>query len=392
MNEQTKQFILENREANVHQLALQTARFQGIELPLAIRQINGKQKIRFKVPLFYENEDILYPSQLSLEQSSSQSAAKYKSSLCEGNLLVDLTGGFGVDCYFMAENFNEVWYVERQAELCELASNNFKVLGRNNIRVFQSESKIFLSEMKLADWIYVDPARRSTGGKKIILPSDCDPNITALLPLLIEKSKQVMIKLSPMLDITSAIRELPTASEIHIISVENECKEIVMIVGKSMSESKNITSLNIEKNDEIQIFSYFQEEEAKAEINYTSEVEKYLYEPNASIMKSGAFKLIAKRFNLHKLHINTHLYTSSELLLQFPGRIFEVQKVRGNSKKERRELTEEIPKANLTTRNYPLSVSELRKKIKLNDGGEIYLFACTLSNNQKVMIECKKVN
>lgn len=392
MDEQTKQFILENQEADIHQLALQADRFPWVELPLAIRQINGKQKIRLKVPLFYENDSILYPSQLSLEQSSSQSAAKYKSSLCEGNTLVDLTGGFGIDCYFMAEHFNEVMYIERDAELCNLASHNFKVLGQNNIRIIQSESKEFLSKMELADWIYVDPARRSSSGKKVVLLSDCEPNVTALSSLLSEKAKQIMIKLSPMMDIKAAISELPATTEIHIISVDNECKEILLILGKPINENRKITSINIEKNDVIQDFTYLMDEETNAEISYSSEVGKYLYEPNASLMKSGAFKLIAKRFNLHKLHINTHLYTSSELLLQFPGRIFEVQKVWGNSKKELKELVEKVPKADLSTRNYPLSVSELRKRIKLKEGGDIYLFACTLSTERKVIIECKKGN
>jgi hypothetical protein len=392
MDEQTKQFIFENREADIHQLALQADRFPLVELPLAIRQINGKQKIRLKVPLFYENDSILYPSQLSIEQSSSQSAANYKSSLCEGNTLVDLTGGFGVDCYFLAESFHEVWYVEHQKELCHLASHNFKVLGRNNIRVIQSESEKFLSKMDKSDWIYVDPARRNSTGKKVVLLSDCEPNVTALSSLLSEKAKQIMIKLSPMMDIKAAISELPATTEIHIISVDNECKEILLILGNAMNENRKITSINIEKNDIIQDFTYLMDEETNAEISYSSEVGKYLYEPNASIMKSGAFKLIAKRFNLHKLHINTHLYTSSELLLQFPGRIFEVQKVWGNSKKELKELVEKVPKANLSTRNYPLSVSELRKRIKLKEGGDIYLFACTLSTERKVIIECKKGN
>ena len=222
MNQDTRQFIADNLETDIHQLALQATRYPLVDMPLAIRQINGKQKIKLKIPLFFSTDDILYPIQLSLEQSSSQSTAYYKSTLCEGNTLVDLTGGFGIDCYFMAENFSQVTYVERDAELCELARHNFKALGRKNIDVIHADSEKHLAQMEKVDWIYIDPARRSESGKKVFFLSDCDPDVSALAPLLLEKADKVMIKLSPMLDITATVSELPTTAEIHIISVENE--------------------------------------------------------------------------------------------------------------------------------------------------------------------------
>lgn len=391
MNQETLQFITTNIDADIHQLSLQSSRFPLVDMSFAIRQINGKQKIKTKVPLFYSNDSILYPAQLSLEQSSSQSIAKYKASLCEGNNLVDLTGGFGIDCYFLSEHFQQVSYVEQQAELCNLALHNFNVLKRKNIQVIQADSVKYLSEMEKADWIYIDPARRSSSGKKVILLSDCEPNIITLYDSLLKKGNRIMIKLSPMMDISAAIHELPSTYEIHIVSLQNECKEIILLLGQIKPENIKITTINILKNNILQELSFYQNEELNAEVEYTSIPEKYLYEPNASIMKSGGFKTIANKFGLRKLHTNTHLYTSSQLVLEFPGRAFELVKTWDNTKNDLKELALHLPKANLSTRNYPLTVDELRKKLKIKDGGESYLFACTLENNKKVIIETRRI-
>ncbi|MEI8086476.1 MAG: SAM-dependent methyltransferase [Paludibacter sp.] len=390
MNVETQQFISENIDKDIHQLALQSKRFPMVDLPLAIRQINGKQKIRYKVPSFYNNENILYPVQLSLEQSSSETTATYKSTLCEGNVLVDLTGGFGVDCFFMASHFQEVEYVERQTELCELARHNFQVMGGNHITVINEQTEKFLYEMQQVDWIFIDPARRSTSGKKVVLLSDCEPDVSALSSLLLEKSSKVMIKLSPMMDISAALSELPNTSEIHIISVENECKEILFILSKIIQNDLKVKTINFGKKKQNQIFEFELKQEATENSIISCELGKYLYEPNAAVMKSGAFKLIGNRFNLLKLHINTHLYTSNEFEIDFPGRIFEVKSVWGNGKNEWKNEAKRLPKANISTRNYPIGVDDLRKKLKISDGGDNYLFACTLANEQKVMIECKK--
>lgn len=390
MNQKTKQFIAEHEKDDIFTLKLQHRNDSEIDIDLAIRQIIGKQKVKSKIPLFYDAEDILYPVQLSLEQSSSELTAKYKSSLCKGNTLVDLTGGFGIDCCFMSEHFKQVTYVERQAELCELAEHNFKVLEKSHIRVIHAETEKHLQEMEAVDWIFIDPARRSSSGKKVVLLSDCEPDVSALSTVLLEKSNRIMIKLSPMMDITAALRELPTTSEIHILSVENECKEVLLILGQSVENNKKIKAINFGKNNENQVFEYSIDDELNAIASFTSAIEKYLYEPNAAVMKSGAFKLVGGRFNLRKLHKNTHLYTSNKLLPDFPGRIFETRHLWGNSKAELKELAQHLPKANITTRNYPISVDELRKKLKIKDGGDTYLFACTLADEQKIIIECKK--
>ena len=391
MNIETKQFIATHEKEDIFALKLKYKTESKVDINLSIRQITGKQKIKYKVPLFYQTEDILYPAQLSLEQSSSESTAKYKSNLCEGNRLIDLTGGFGVDCCFMSSRFKQVTYVEQQEELCDLAAHNFKALGKEHIKVVHSKTENYLAETEHVDWIFIDPARRSTEGKKVVLLSDCEPNVAILSALLLEKASHVMIKLSPMMDITAAIRELPATSEIHIISVENECKEVLLILDQTAGVNIKIKTINFGINKEDQVFEFNIQNESLANISFSSMLGKYLYEPNAAIMKSGAFKLIGERFKLHKLQRNTHLYTSDELSVEFPGRIFEVKKQWGNSKKELKELVVKIPKANITTRNYPVSVDELRKKLKIKDGGDIYLFACTLNNEQKSIIECNKI-
>jgi 16S rRNA G966 N2-methylase RsmD len=390
MNKETKQFIIDNRDANIHQVALQQAKYPLVDMPLAIRQINGMQKIKAKVPLFYNNADILYPVQLSLEQSSSESTAKYKANLCEGNTLADLTGGFGVDCSFMARGFKQATYVERQAELCQLATHNFNALNLPHIAVINAETENYLSSMNPVDWIFIDPARRSSTGKKVVLLSDCEPDVSALSSQLLSKAARVLIKLSPMMDITAAVKELPNTAEIHILSVDNECKEVLLLLDHDTHTHQKIKTLNIGKNDKTESFEFQQDEETKATVTYAHTVEKYLYEPNAAVMKSGAFKLIAARYGLRKLQQNTHLYTSDKQVLEFPGRVFEVLQQRGSSKKDLKELSANNSKANITTRNYPLSVEELRKKLNLKDGGDLYLFACTLAPDTKVILECRK--
>ena len=391
MNKETKQFISENFDKDVHQLSLRSKQFPMVNMPLALRQIVGRQKIQTKIPRFFLSDQILYPEQLSIEQSSSETTAKYKSTLCEGNTLVDLTGGFGVDCCFMASHFKQVTYVERYSELCKFAIHNFKVLGENHISVINSESEKHLLEMEPVDWIYIDPSRRSSIGKKLVLISDCEPNVAALSAQLMQKANKIMLKISPMMDISAAISELAQITEIHILAVENECKEIILILSNKIDNNIIINTINFSKNSPNQIFRFGIYDESETNSKFTTELGKYLYEPNAAVMKSGAFKLVGNSFGLLKIHINTHLYTSNKLEINFPGRIFEVNKVWGNSKNEIKELVKLIPKANITIRNYPLSVEELRKKLKIKDGGNTYLFACTSANEQKIMIECKKV-
>jgi len=392
MNPETQRFIKEHEKDDIFFLKLHFSNVSNVDIDLAIRQITGKQKVKTKVPLFYSTKDFLYPAQLSLEQSSSETTACYKSTICKGNSLVDLTGGFGVDCYFMSRQFKQTIYVEHQENLCGLAIYNFKILGSNTIKVVHSETEKYVLEMDHADWIFIDPARRGTGGKKVVLLSDCEPDLSKLYPQLLERATRVMIKLSPMMDISAAILELPNTAEIHILSVENECKEVLLILNQSVQNDIQVKTINFRKNKESQSFEYKLSDESTAAVSFSTHIEKYLYEPNASIMKSGAFKLTGNSFKIHKLHKNTHLYTSNELIHEFPGRVFEVKYQWGNSKKELKDLTDKIPKANISTRNYPIPADELRKKLKIRDGGDIYLFACTVNDNQKLILETTKLN
>ena len=391
MNEATRIFIDEHTNDDVALLSLQAARFPDVDMPFAIRQINGKQKVREKIPTFYSCRELLYPLKLSLEQSSSEITAKHKSALCEGEVLYDLTGGFGVDCFFLSSRFRQVFYVEAQTELCQLAEHNFSALGRANISIINDTAENFLNNCGDAHWIYLDPARRLESGKKAVLLSDCEPNVALLQDKLLEKSTRVMIKLSPMFDIAALRHELKHIREIHIVAVANECREIIVMLEKKHNAQPEIKTTNYSKSGTIEKFEFTAGDEQGAEITFTTALRQYLYEPNAAIMKSGAFGLISEKFRLSKLHINSHLYTSDCLIDDFPGRIFCVQTTIDFSKKSLSNLNDEVKKANLTIRNFPLTVNELRKKLKIPEGGDVYLFATTLADNKKVLVKCSKV-
>ena len=384
------QFIREHQHDDVRALALQAKKYPGIDMPFAIKQIAGRQAAQHKIPSWYANESIVYPLHISLEQCSSVVTAKYKARLLTGETLVDLTGGFGVDCAFLSAGFQKATYVERQKELCEIATHNFKALGLSHIIIQNADSVEALNETSPVDCIFIDPARRNEHGGKTVLVSDCEPDVEALESLLLQKAKRVMIKLSPMLDLTLALRSLPYTYEVHVVSVQNECKELLLLLKQSNKEvdSKEI-SIHCTNftNSGVQDYVFTQAEEISAVAGYANEVDTYLYEPNASVLKAGAFRSVATHFGLKKLHPNSHLYTSDQLVVDFPGRYFKVDAV--GSLKDK-ELLAGLSQANITIRNFPLSVAELRKRTKLKDGGEIYLFATTLNSDKKVLIRCRK--
>jgi len=390
MEDKTKEFINKHLNEDIHTLSLRHKNDISIDIELALRQIVGINKARYKIPSYYLNDEILYPAQLSLEQSSSESTAKYKSALIEGARFVDLTGGFGIDCYFISKKFKEAVYVERQTALCEYASNNFKVLDATNIEIVNDTSESYLDKMTAVDLIYIDPARRNSNGKKVVSLNECEPDISILAPTLLKKAKKVMIKLSPMFDIHLALNELLNTYEVHIISVDNECKELVLILSETKSDKIPLKMINLTKNNSLQYFESEIGNELLTECEFAAEILLYLYEPNSSIMKGGAFKHIAKSFNLKKLHINTHLYTSNELITDFPGRVFTVISVSDSSKAELKKLYATTPKANINVRNYPLTVEEFRKKTKITDGGTDYIFACKLINDKNIIVKCTK--
>lgn len=389
LSPETIRFIQDHRFDDVRTLALQAGKYPHVDIRMAATQIAGRQSIAEKVPLWYETDSLLYPPHLSIEQCSSQHTAIYKTGLLQGDTFTDLTGGLGIDCAFLSAKFSQADYVERNTDLCQIASHNFPLLGVNHIRVHNCDSVDYLEKVERVDCIFIDPARRNTQGRKTVAISDCDPDVALLQELLLQKAGKVLIKLSPMLDLTLALQSLNYTKEVHIVSVNNECKELLLLLVKEDKEENRETPvhcINISSNG-TQTFVFSKEKEQQAKCNYTDSPGAYLYEPNASLLKAGAFKSLAADLNLSKLHPNSHLYTSDVYVDNFPGRSF---KVTGCSTPKDKSLLAGIKKANIAVRNYPSSPQELKKRLKLYDGGDIFIFATTLQNERKVLIKCVK--
>ena len=390
ISSETLRFIEENARADVRSLALQAKKYPQVDMAMAVVQIAGRQIAEAKVPSWYHTEGLLYPKHLSMEQCSSEATAIYKAGLVEGDSFADLTGGFGIDCSFLSRKFKQADYVERQAELCELANHNFPLLGLS-IGVHNEDGVEYLKQMQPVDCLFLDPARRDGYGGKTVAIADCEPDVSALEDLLVEKAKKVMVKLSPMLDLSLALKHLKYVREVHIVSVNNECKELLLILQKeSASSDITIHCEHILNASDHQSFSFTQEQERTSDCPLATEVGAYLYEPNASILKAGAYRSLTQTYACKKLHASSHLYTSEQFIEDFPGRRFRVEAVSGFGKKELKEFLQGMEKANLTIRNFPSSVADLRKRLKLKEGGEDYVFATTLADESKVMIKCRK--
>lgn len=386
MNETTKQFIRNNLNVDVPTLALRKAPV-GTDFSLALRQIEARQLLQKKVPEWSDNEDLLFPAHLSIEQCSSEATARYKAQLLQGHSFADLTGGLGVDTYYLSQSFQQANYVERQPELCDLAKHNFEVLNAD-IKVWNETAENYLNHCEPKDCLYLDPARRDTFGRKTVSISDCTPDVVVLQDRLLQRAEKVMIKLSPMLDISKALEELKSVKEVHVVAVNNECKELNFIMERGFSGQLTLFAANLLTNQPV--ISFTVAEEHDCPLHIAEGIGQYLYEPNAALMKAGCYKLLAERFSLLKLHKNSHLYTSETLVSDFPGRIFIVESWAGYNKKVKNTLLNDLDKANLAVRNFPLSVDALRKTLKLKEGGETYLFATTLRGEEKVIIRTKK--
>lgn len=386
LNETTKQFIRENLNADVPTLALKKAPV-GTDVSLALRQIEARQLLRKKVTSWSENEDLLFPAHLPLEQCSSEASAQYKASLLQGHSFADLTGGLGVDTYFISQHFQQSDYVEQQTELCDLARHNFDVL-KAGVIVWNETAEDFLNHCEPKDCIYIDPARRDVNGRKTVSISDCTPDVSALQELLFQKAEKVMIKLSPMLDISKALEELRHVKEVHVVAVANECKELDFIMERDYQGEVQFICVNLLTTQPELRFTL--EEECNCPSRLAEVVLNYLYEPNSAVMKAGCFKLLTERFVVSKLHKNSNLYTSEQLILDFPGRIFEVEGWAPYNKKVSQTLLSDVVQASIAVRNFPLSVAELRKILKIGDGDAIYLFATTLKGEKKILIRTKK--
>ena len=304
----------------------------------------------------------------------------------------DLTGGFGIDCSFLSCCFGHATYVERQEALCQIAAHNFPALGLNHISVCHADSVRHLQEMEPVDCIFIDPARRDGHGGKTIAIGDCEPDVATLEDLLLRKARHVLIKLSPMLDLTLAMNDLKHVRQAHIVSVGNECKELLLLLGQGGSlptDDVPIHCVNFTSAPAPQTLVFTRGQEKECACPYTPQLKSYLYEPNASVLKAGAFRSLSLLYKVKKLHPNSHLYTSDSLLPDFPGRKFRISSSCGFSKKEMKEMLAAEKKANLTVRNFPATVAELRKRLKLAEGGDSYLFATTLADEKKVLIRCQ---
>mgnify|MGYP001753248614 FL=1 len=417
LSEETLHFIREHRNEDVRALALLAHRYPMVDMPNALTQITGWKVSRDKIPTWATHEMLLYPPHLSMEQCSSEATARYKTEVIRTfsqkedvspwDSLTDLTGGFGIDCAFLSSCFKKVTYVEQQEILCEIASHNFPLLGLNHITVSHEDGIRHLQQMAPVDWIFIDPARRNSHGGKTVAISDCEPNIAALEKLLLEKARHVLVKLSPMLDLTLALHDLKHVQQVHVVSLNNECKELLLVLGHvekvGISPSKEaeaevpienipIHCINLNYQQGVQSLIFNRREEKELPARYTSTLKTYLYEPNVSILKAGAYRSISSIYKVEKLHPNSHLYTSDNYIPDFPGRKFRIIKSGSLNKKEVKELLGTEKKSNLTVRNFPASVAELRKRLKLAEGGELYLFATTLADERKLLISCKQIH
>lgn len=396
LSPETLAFIDSHRGDDVRTLALQAKKYPAVDMAEAVVQIAGYQIAEKKVPLWAQTAGIRYPQHLSMEQCSSEVTARYKASLVSGDTLTDLTAGWGVDCSFLARNFRCADYVERQETLCRIAAHNFPLLGLPHVRIHCADAVEYLQSMEPVDCLFLDPARRDSHGGKTVAIAECEPDVCRLEPLLVEKGKTVIIKLSPMLDMASALRDLQYVRRIHVVSVNNECKELIILLRKVPDEEEAaageviISCEQVVNNSVHQHFQFTFSEEKSAGCPLAESVGNYLYEPGAALLKAGPYRLLATRYGVEKLHPNSHLYTSSGLV-DFPGRRFRVTAVSGFGKKDLKVLLEGVEKANLTVRNFPSSVAELRKKLKLKEGGDTYLFATTLASGEKVLIRGEKV-
>lgn len=394
----TKQFIKDHLFDDVRELALKYHDNAKVDMALALRQIEARQLLQKKVPSWSNNDELLFPPHLSIEQCSSEATAQYKASLLQGNSFADLTGGLGVDCFFIAQHFPQADYVEQNPNLCALAEHNFTSLRGpqaqcngtwpSTIVVHNDSAENYLNNCEPVDCIFLDPARRDASGHKTVSIADCTPNVLDLQDRLLQKARRVMLKLSPMLDINKALLELQHVKEVHVVAVANECKELLFVLEPDYAGSPMFSCVNL--TSEQPAVSFTQQEERDSALRLASEVSQYLYEPNAALMKGGCFKLLTQRYNLSQLHPNSHLYTSDQLINGFPGRIFKVESWAPFNKRIKQTLLAGVEKASIATRNFPLFVAELRKTWKIAEGDQVFLFATTLSNEKLIVVKTRK--
>lgn len=434
MNDETREFVAMHRNEDVRELALKAKRVEGLDLPLALDQIAGWQIASKKLPQWASCEGIVYPPHISMEQCSSQFTAQYKSEIAQTLLapaatvrarvsdsaesvmqtaksafqlsdspesdtlvakraMVDLTGGFGVDFSYLARGFSQATYVERQRHLCDLAEHNMAALGLDQARIVCGDGVEYLRQMGPVDFIYLDPARRDEHGSRTYAIEDCTPNVFELRDLLLAKSQYTLVKLSPMLDWRKAVADFDgTVREVHIVATGNECKELLLVLGRQVHEEPSAPRVFcVNDNQRIDYDSAAYTQGLRIGGKPLPEAKNYLYEPNASIMKAGCFDLVEERFGVTQVGPSSHLFVSATPVADFPGRGFAIEAIGGMNKKDIKRLLNGTKQANIAVRNFPLTAPQLRKKLKLADGGPVYLFGTTMQGCDHVLLRTSKI-
>ncbi len=417
----TAEVIREYRERDIRQLALQANRFPDVDMPYALDQIQGWQIARRKLPKWAACDGVIFPPHLSMEQCSSEPTAQYKLNLAmewttlnselstqncrrqqfktqnskfkTSTRMTDLTGGFGVDFSFTSCAFAAATYVERNEQLCHIVEHNLPLLGLNNVTVVCADAVEYLSTVEPQTMLFLDPARRDEHGAKTVMLADCTPDVVQLLPKLLEKSRFTMLKLSPMLDWHKAVDDLQgTVREVHIVSVGGECKELLLVLSTVVESELKVYCADLSiASDTSSLFGYTPGSSAPvANSTFNIQHSTFVHEPNASIMKAGCFDELAAAYGVSPVSRNSHLFLSDEPVEGFPGRSFVVERVTTMNKGELRKALVGIEKANIATRNFPLTVAELRKRLKIKDGGDVYIFATTTAEGEHLLLISRK--
>ncbi len=379
-------FITQNLNTDSSKLALKKNPFPAINYSIIINQIVAKKKAKDKLSTWFSSENIIYPEKISIEQTSSENTAKYKASLVSGEKLIDCTGGFGIDDYYFSKQFKSVIHCEINADLSQIVKHNFEILEATNIECYQGDSSEILKQLNQTfDCIYIDPSRRNDAKGKVFMLADCLPNVVDLQDFYYQFTNTILIKTAPILDLQAGLLELKNVAQIHIVAVDNEVKELLWKIEKNFNESPEIIAVNLEKEKQ----TITKIESSKSYSARYSLPKNYLYEPNASLMKSGGFEAVSELFAVNKLHQHSHLYTAYEII-DFPGRKFQIDAVVPYQKKEIAQYIQN-KKMNVSTRNFPIKPEEIKKKHKIQDGGTIYAFFTTNLNNEKIILLCTKL-
>ncbi|GAB3541051.1 SAM-dependent methyltransferase [Pontibacter brevis] len=390
-SQQERQFIQEHQHQEAATIMLQASRYSHLPVQELVQQIQSRQKAAQKLPVWVQHPEVVFPVAVSVEQSSSETAAQFKAFLVSGAFLVDLTGGFGVDSFYFARRFDKVVHVEQNTELQQIAQHNFQLLQAQNIQSINTTAEDFLKDFEgKADIIYLDPARRGGTNEKLHQLQDCAPDVLHLLPLLLSKAKAVMLKASPMLDIDLAMEQLQHVTKVWVVAVQNEVKEVLYLLEQDALQPNQAerTAVNLLTSGEAQQLAFTKASEEAAQVTYADPAD-FVYEPNAAILKAGAYRYLSQHLLLGKLHPNSHLYTSPTLLPDFPGRSF---RCLGVSRYNKKELLRQLPgkQANITVRNFPESVADIRRKTGIREGGHTYLFFTTDMHQKPVVLICQK--